>query len=73
MKAVFFDGTNTARRYIEENGSDDSALKFSYYYDAKKALRFVFIEGGAVNGSEMEHRIGRTMPDVRRHSIEGLS
>jgi hypothetical protein len=31
--------------------------KYSFYYDSKQVLRFVFIEGGAVVGSVMEHRI----------------
>ncbi len=37
LKAVFFDEANAVMKYIEENGSDDSALRFSYYYDTKKA------------------------------------
>ena len=57
FKAIYLDKLNIARKYVERSGSEDSALTFSYYYDPKRVLRFVFIEGGAVNGSQMEHRI----------------
>ncbi|MBX7153031.1 hypothetical protein K1X84_15495 [bacterium] len=57
LKEYFVDQSARIRKYIEATGSDDSALNFEYYYDSKGTLRFVFIEGGAVNGSRLEHRI----------------
>jgi hypothetical protein len=57
LKVLYCDKFNTVRKYIEEDGSEDSALKFNYYYDQKPILRFVYITGGAVNGSKIEHRI----------------
>ena len=46
-----------ARFYQNEGGSEDSSLKREHYYDEAGRLRFVFITGGAVNGTELEHRI----------------
>lgn len=57
LKVIYFDKYNIVRKYTEEAGSDDSALEFYYYYDHQQLLRFVFIKGGAVNGSILEHRI----------------
>lgn len=57
LKTIAFDKNAVARKYTEEAGSDDSAATTSFYYDSQKRLRFVFITGGAVNGSEFEHRI----------------
>ncbi len=56
-KIIYVDNLGTIRKYIEETGSDDSALTSNYYYDHAGKLRFVFITRGAVNGSKMEHRI----------------
>lgn len=56
-KIIYVDNLGTIRKYIEETGSDDSALTSNYYYDHAGRLRFVFIKGEAVNGSQLEHRI----------------
>jgi hypothetical protein len=45
------------RRYERQGGSDDSSLTTEHYYDESGRLRFVLIQGGAVNGSKLEHRI----------------
>ncbi len=75
LKVIYFEKSNTVRKYIEEAGSDDSALKFNYYYDQKQTLRFVFITGGAVNGSSLEHRIyfdssGKKIWEIQKY-LEG--
>ena len=57
LRRIAIDDKGIARSYVKEGGSDDSALKLEHYYDAAGRLRFVFITGGAVNGSELEHRI----------------
>ncbi len=57
LKILYIDGRNIVRKFVEEAASEDSALRFNYYYDPAGKLRFVFITGGAVNGSKMEHRI----------------
>lgn len=57
LKAIFVDQTGKVRKYVQEAGSDDSALQSHYYYDESLRLRFVFITGGAVNGSELEHTV----------------
>lgn len=57
MKTIAFGKDLVARKYTEEAGSDDSAITTAFYYDRQKRLRFVFITGGAISGSEFEHRI----------------
>ncbi|MEA2205129.1 MAG: hypothetical protein QOE77_1905 [Blastocatellia bacterium] len=57
LRRIAIDDKGIARSYVKEGGSDDSALKWEHYYDSAGRLRFVFITGGAVNGSELEHRI----------------
>ena len=42
---------------MRSGGSDDSAVTYSYYYDKDGKLRFVYIQGGAVNGTHIQHRI----------------
>lgn len=56
-RAIATNSKGLVRFYQNEGGSDDSALKWEYYYDEGGRLRFVFITGGAVNGSKLEHRI----------------
>ena len=57
LRALAADSEGRARRYDKEAGSEDSSLAWRHYYDAGGHLRFVFIKGGATNGSELEHRI----------------
>jgi hypothetical protein len=57
LRRIAVDDKGIARSYVKEGGSDDSALKWEHYFDAAGRLRFVLITGGAVNGSELEHRI----------------
>jgi len=56
-KELYLSNENKVIKYYEEAGSDDSAIATSYYYDSAGSLRFVFITGGAVNGTSIEHRI----------------
>lgn len=57
LRRMAVDSKGVVRRYENEAGSDDSALTWQHYYDEAGRLRFVFISGGAVNGSQLEHRI----------------
>lgn len=57
FRKLAVDAKGVARLYQNEAGSDDSALTWQHYYDESGRLRFVFIFGGAVNGSKLEHRI----------------
>ena len=57
VRVIGTDARGRVRFYQKEGGSDDSALKFEHYYDETGRLRFVFITGGAVSGSTLEHRI----------------
>jgi hypothetical protein len=56
-RTIATDAKGRVRFYGNEGGSDDSALKWKYYYDEMGRLRFAFITGGAINGSKLEHRI----------------
>lgn len=56
-RSIATDSIGRVHFYGNEAGSDDSALRWKHYYDENGRLRFVFISGGAVNGSELEHRI----------------
>jgi hypothetical protein len=56
-RVIATDKSGRVRYYEKQAGSDDSALKWEHYYDELGRLRFVFITGGAANGSELEHRI----------------
>lgn len=56
-RTIATDMKGRVRFYVNEGGSDDSALKWEHYYDEMGRLRFVLITGGAVNGSRLEHRI----------------
>ena len=56
-RTIFVGVAGRIRKYVIEGGSDDSALVTRHYYDPMNRLRFVFITGGAVNGSRLEHRI----------------
>lgn len=56
-RMIATDQRGRTRFYKNAGGSEDSSLKWEHYYDETGRLRFVFITGGAVNGSELEHRI----------------
>ncbi len=47
----------TPRFFYREGGSEDSMVRVEYYYDAAGKLRFIFVRGGAVNGTHMETRV----------------
>src|ERR1051325_4999577 len=57
FRKMAVDSKGVVRRYEYQAGSDDSALTWQHYYDEAGRLRFVFITGGAANGSQLEHRI----------------
>jgi hypothetical protein len=57
MRMIATNSQGRVRFYQNEGGSEDSSLKFEQYYDEAGRLRFVLITAGAVNGSELEHRI----------------
>lgn len=57
LRKLTVDGKGIARRYETQGGSDDSSITTEHYYDSRGNLRFVYITGGAVNGSVLEHRI----------------
>jgi hypothetical protein len=56
-RTIHTDAAGRVRKYVVEGGSEDSMLVIRQYYDVLGRMRFVFITGGAVNGSLLEHRI----------------
>lgn len=56
-REYYLDSNQLIRKFVKFGGSGDSALKRSFYYDSKGNLIFFFAEGGAVNGTSIEHRI----------------
>jgi hypothetical protein len=56
-RTLYLDRAGAPRSYHVGRGSDDSAVRTAYYYDAAGALRFVFAAAGAVNGTVMEYRV----------------
>jgi hypothetical protein len=57
MRQAFFDSKGKIRKLVTSGGSEDSSLTFTSYYDKDGRLRFVYIVGGAVNGTGIQHRI----------------
>ncbi len=57
LRKMAVDSRGVVRRYEKQAGSEDSSLIWEHYYDNLGRLRFVFISGGAVNGTHLEHRI----------------
>lgn len=57
LRTLAIDAGGRVRYYENQAGSEDSSLKWEHYYDEAGRLRFVFITGGATNGSTLEHRI----------------
>lgn len=76
VKIIYGDSNGIIRKYVVEGGSDDSALRQEYYYDLNQILRFIFIVGGAVNGTTIEHRVyfddtGNKIWEVQKIEGEG--
>lgn len=72
LRQIFTDSTGFVRKLIRQGGSDDSAVTYTYYYDAGGALRFVYIVGGAVNGTVIQHRIYFDPDGVKIWEIQKL-
>lgn len=56
-RTIYASVSGVPRLYEHQAGSDDSAITWAFYYDSQARLRFVFITGGAVNGTSIEHRM----------------
>jgi hypothetical protein len=57
LRKIAVDPRGVVRMYEKQAGSEDSSLTWKHYYDDSGRLRFVLIMGGAVNGTQLEHRI----------------
>ena len=72
--AMYVDKKGRAKILITSMGSEDSMVTLEQYYDRNR-LRFVLLQGGAVNGTAIEQRIwfdhrGRRLLEKRTH-LEG--
>lgn len=71
-RTLHLDADGSVRSYHAGKGSEDSAVQTAYYYDREGALRFAFVEAGAVNGTHVEYRVylskaGEGLWEERRH------
>jgi hypothetical protein len=57
LRRMAVDSKGIVRRYKTRGGTEDYLLTFQHYYDEAGRLRFVYIIGGAVNGTRIQHRI----------------
>ena len=57
LRRMDVDARGIVRRYEMQGGTEDHARTYQYYYDESARLRFVFISGGATNGTVIQHRI----------------
>lgn len=56
-RTLYLDARGVVRSYHFSGGSDDSAAQRALYYDRDGKLRFVLVKAGAVNGTNIEHRV----------------
>src|SRR5262245_21773990 len=56
-RRIYLSASGVPRLYVRSEGSEDHLLTSRYYYDAQAILRFLFITGGAFNGTRVEHRV----------------
>jgi len=56
-RVLYRDSRGNVAQLTVHRGSDDSATSIENYYDTNSKLRFVFITGGAVNGTQFSHRV----------------
>lgn len=55
-RTLYTNAQGAVRLYRVEGGSDDSIQTRSYYYDQEGKLRFLLVQAGAVNGTNLEVR-----------------
>jgi hypothetical protein len=56
-RVLYVDPNGRALKFSNGRGTGDHDLSMDWYYDTRGALRFVFVQGGATNGTEIENRI----------------
>jgi hypothetical protein len=56
-RRLYADAEGRVVKFVRQAGGEEAALTWEQYYDAGGRLRHVFVHGGAVNGSVVEHRI----------------
>lgn len=56
-RTIFSNADGVIRKYVWQTGSGDSLITVRHYYDPQGRMRFVFATAGAVNGTQLEHRI----------------
>ncbi len=56
-RRLYADATGRVVKAVRQAGTAEAALTWEHVFDPAGRLRYVFIHGGAVNGSVVEHRI----------------
>jgi hypothetical protein len=56
-RRLYADATGRVVKAVRQAGTAEAALTWEHVFDPGGRLRYVFIHGGAVNGSVVEHRI----------------
>jgi hypothetical protein len=56
-RRITVDAQGVVRRYETQGGTEDHLLTFQHYYDESGRISFVYIIGGAANGTRIQHRI----------------
>jgi hypothetical protein len=56
-RQITVDTKGVVRRYETQGGTEDHLLTFEHYYDESGRISFVYIIGGAANGTRIQHRI----------------
>ncbi len=56
-RTLYLDKNGKGRLYAYEGGSGDSMVRTELYYSESGVRRFAFIKAGAVNGTELQHRV----------------
>jgi hypothetical protein len=74
-RVLYTDQEGRPRIYLYEGGSDDSRMNHELYYANRGQLRFAFITAGAVNATQIEHRVyfaedGRKIWEIQKQ-LEG--
>ena len=72
LRQLFSDEKGNPVIYHYERGSDDSALRVELYYDTSAVRRFCLIKAGAVNGTQLEHRVYFSAAGERIWEIQKL-
>jgi hypothetical protein len=56
-RVLYVDAKSRVLRYTNGEGTGDHFVSMNWYYDTLGTLRFVFVQGNAINGTKIENRV----------------